>query len=117
MNEASGTCCSRVIKAADAELGAVEAVHQCKADHDLAELDDEAAGFKAVAIYSKEHLAQILRTMELPEPDLSADGQVEAQECGASHFVGIEIDAGCFEIGRERLRVCGGQLAAKTIKD
>jgi hypothetical protein len=70
MDEADGTCCGSVVKAADEEAAALEAVRQCNADHDLDDLDDEAAGFKAVAVYGREDLVRIQKVMELPEPDL-----------------------------------------------
>ena len=70
MDEADGTCCGSVVKAVDEEAAAVEAVQRCKAEHDLGDLDDRAAGFKAVAVYSREDLVRILSVMELPELDL-----------------------------------------------
>jgi hypothetical protein len=70
MDEAAGTGSDRVVKAADDEAAAREAVQRSKADHDLGDLDDEAAGFKAIAVYSQEDLVRILKVMELPEPDL-----------------------------------------------
>lgn len=70
MDEAAGTGNGRVVKAAGNEAAAREAVQRCKADHDLSDLDDRAAGFKAVAVYSREELVRILTVMELPEPDL-----------------------------------------------
>ena len=60
MEEADGTCCGRLVKAVDAEAAAREATQRCKAEHDLGGLDDEAAGFKTVAVYSHEDLANIL---------------------------------------------------------
>ena len=36
----------------------------------LERIKAQAAGFKAVTVYSREDLARILTVMELPEPDL-----------------------------------------------
>ena len=69
-DEADGTCCGSVVKAADEEAAALEAVRRCKADQGLDDLDDQAAGFKAVAVYSGEDLVRILNVMEMPEPDV-----------------------------------------------
>ena len=71
LDEAIETCCGPVVKAADEEAAALAAVQRGKADHDLSDnLDDEAAGFTAVAVYSREKLQQIVNKMELPEPDV-----------------------------------------------
>ena len=70
MDEADGTCCGSVVRAADEEAAAQQALQGCKAEHGLGDLDDQAAGFKVVAVYSQEDVVRILSVMELPELDL-----------------------------------------------
>jgi hypothetical protein len=70
LDEATRSCCSPVVRAADEEAAAQQALQGCKAEHDLGDLDDQAAGFKAVAVYSQEDVVRILSVMELPELDL-----------------------------------------------
>jgi hypothetical protein len=70
LDEATRSCCSPVVRAADEEAAAQQALQGCQADHDLSDLDDRAAGFKAVAVYSQEDVVRILRLMELPVPEL-----------------------------------------------
>jgi len=47
-----------------------KAVDQFKADNDLGDLDEVAAGFRAVASFDAESLAQIMREMQLPQPNV-----------------------------------------------
>jgi hypothetical protein len=58
------------VRAKHCEEAEEKAVAQRKADHDLSHLDDEAAGFKAIAVYSHDYLLEIVRQMRLTEPDV-----------------------------------------------
>jgi len=44
--------------------------YEPKAKHDLSDVDDKAAGFKVIAVFGYEYLAQVLREMEMPEPEV-----------------------------------------------
>jgi hypothetical protein len=65
------TAISAVVQAESHWAAKHEAVVKCKAKHDLsADFPDEEARIKAVASYSRAQLADFLREMELPAPDV-----------------------------------------------
>jgi hypothetical protein len=70
LDEADVTSSAVIVQAEHYEAAEEKAVAQRKAENDISDLDDEAAGFNAVASYSREQLADFLREMELPEPDV-----------------------------------------------
>jgi hypothetical protein len=70
LDEADGTASPVIVHAEHYEAAEEKAVALRKAENDLSDLDDEAAGFRAVASYSREQLANFLREMELPEPNV-----------------------------------------------
>jgi hypothetical protein len=71
LDESDDTGCGVVVRAQDSEAAERKALDERKAEHDLSDVDDEAAGFKAVAVFGYEYLVEIVREMEMPEPDVS----------------------------------------------
>lgn len=70
LDQAVGTSYERVVRAVDGQAAARKAVQECKDSNDLGDQSDEDAGFKAIAVFDREDLSHLLRTMDLPEPDL-----------------------------------------------
>ena len=64
------TAISAIVQAESRWAAKHQTVAKSKAEHDISNFEDEAAGFKAVASYSREQLANLLRQMELPAPDV-----------------------------------------------
>jgi len=70
LDESDNNGCDVVVRAEDTEAAERKALDQQKAKEDLSDIDDEAAGFRVVAVFGYEYLAQVLREMEMPVPDV-----------------------------------------------
>jgi hypothetical protein len=70
LDEADTTGRGLVVRATDWDAAERKALDQCKADQDLSDLDDKAAGFKALLFFSYDHLLDMVREMQLPEPEV-----------------------------------------------
>jgi len=62
-------CMDLVVRAPDEDAAARKAIQRRKADHDITAPYGDG-GFTAIAIFSRQELARILKTMELPEPEV-----------------------------------------------
>jgi len=69
-DESADTGCGVVVRAEHAEAAERKALDKRKAEHDLRDVDDEAAGFKTIAIFGYDYLVQVVREMEMPEPEV-----------------------------------------------
>jgi hypothetical protein len=58
-----------VVRAEHLEAAERKALDERKAEHGLSDLDDQAAGFKAIVVLGYDDLLGVVRDMEMPEPD------------------------------------------------
>jgi hypothetical protein len=66
LDEADSSCSYGVVRAKDEEAAECKAVDERKEDHDLEDLDDEEAGFQALATFSRDDILYILGEMDGP---------------------------------------------------